>query len=609
MQLLSELTTFGKYARYRADKLRRELWPEIVQRIAEMHMRKYPKYALEIEEAFDFVHDKLTMPSMRSAQFAGRPIEISQSRIYNCAYAAMSDPAAFQEAMFLLLGGTGFGYSVQKQHVDKLPAVQGPSRRKRKHVIGDSIEGWADAIKVLTKAYFQGKSTPVFDYSDIRPKGSDLVTSGGKAPGPQPLKDCIHNLIKVLDGATGRKLRPIEVHDMLCYMADAVLAGGIRRAAMISLFSRDDIEMICAKSGAWWEQNAQRGRANNSAVLIRGQVTQEEFYELFTRIKASGSGEPGVYWTNDPDYGTNPCCEISLKDMGFCNLTTINAEAVTDQASLEAAAEAATIIGTLQAAYTDFHYLREEWRQNAEDEALLGVSITGIASGRLEELDLRAAVDVARRTNAEWAEKLGINPAKRITCIKPEGTSSLVCGTSSGIHAWHAPYYIRRLRFGRDEAIAQALMSQAPGLMVDDVSNPAQVILEFPVKSPQGVAFRDEPAADLLARIAKYSKEWVKPGHISGPNTHNVSATVSIREDEWDYVCDWMWSNRDLYNGISILPHSDHTYTQAPFEDIDEDEYKRRVALVPETFEYPAEYRDDTTLQAEIACGGGGCEI
>jgi ribonucleoside-diphosphate reductase alpha chain len=306
-EILSDITVFSKYSKFIPELSRRETWDELVTRNKEMHQRKYPDIADKIEEVYkEFVHTKKVLPSMRSLQFGGRPIELAPSRIYNCAFVPIDAIDAFPEIMFLLLGGTGGGFSVQYEDVQQLPIVQGPIDRNRRFVIGDSIEGWADAIKVLVKAYFQGKSKPVFDYSDIRPKGSRLVTSGGKAPGPQPLKDCIHNLEKVLDQAIGRKVKPIEAHDMVCYIADAVLAGGIRRAALISLFSRDDHEMINCKQGNWWELNPQRGRANNSVVLPRNKVSKEEFDSIWERVEASGAGEPGVYWTNNERWGTNP---------------------------------------------------------------------------------------------------------------------------------------------------------------------------------------------------------------------------------------------------------------------------------------------------------------
>ena len=306
-QILSDITVYSKYARFKPELNRRETWEELVNRNRQMHIKRYPAMEEFINQAYDrSVLPKKVLPSMRSIQFGGVPIERNPSRIYNCAYLPIEDTDAFAEIMFLLLGGTGVGYSVQSRHVSKLPLVNGPANRSRRYVIGDSIEGWADAVKVLVESYFKGKTGVEFDYDDIRDKGTELVTSGGKAPGPEPLRLCLQAVEGILRQAVGRKLRPIEAHDIACYLADAVLAGGIRRAAMISLFSIDDDEMINSKSGEWWVDNAQRARANNSVVLLRGAVSRERFNALWDRVRASGAGEPGFYWTNNLDWGTNP---------------------------------------------------------------------------------------------------------------------------------------------------------------------------------------------------------------------------------------------------------------------------------------------------------------
>lgn len=319
-KILSDITVFNKYAKYIPEIKRRETWDEIVDRNKAMHLRKYPQLKDDINEAYKFVYERKVLPSMRSLQFGGAPIELANNRMFNCAFSAIDHPAVFAETMFNLLGGSGVGFSVQKRHVEKLPIVQGPSKKQRRFLIGDSIEGWADSIKVLIKAYTKGKSDPVFDFRDIRPKGARLVTSGGKAPGPDPLRICLDKLRSVLNNAIGRKLKPIEVHDMICHIADAVLSGGIRRAALISLFDKDDMEMLSAKSGSWWELNPQRGRANNSVILKRDDITKEEWDALWDKVEASGSGEPGIFWTNDYDIGTNPCAEISLNSNQYCNL-------------------------------------------------------------------------------------------------------------------------------------------------------------------------------------------------------------------------------------------------------------------------------------------------
>ena len=612
-QILSEITVYMKYAKYLPELNRRETWEELVTRNKEMHVKKYPKLREEIESAYQFVYNKKVLPSMRSLQFGGKPIEISPNRIYNCAYFPIDDYRAFAEAMFLLLGGTGVGYSVQKHHVDALPEIRKPNpKRTRRYLIADSIEGWADAVKVLVKSYFEGGSTYSFDFSDIRAKGTRLVTSGGKAPGPQPLKECLIKLQGILDAKEdGDKLSPIEVHDMVCHIADAVLAGGIRRAALISLFNADDEEMIACKSGNWWETNPQRGRANNSAVLIRHKVTKEFFMDLWKRVELSNAGEPGIYLSNDKDWGTNPCCEIALRPFQFCNLCEVNASDLESQDDLMARVRAAAFIGTLQAGYTDFHYLRPIWKRTTEKDALIGVSMTGIGSGVVLGYDMKAAAKAVKEENQRVAELIGINRSARTTTVKPAGTTSLALGTSSGIHAWHNDYYMRRIRVGKNEAIYTYLAEYHPELVEDEYFRPHDTaVISIPQKAPEGAILRTESPFALLDRIKKVHLEWVKPGHRSGNNTHNVSATVSLKSDEWELAGEWMWTNRDHYNGLSVLPYDGGTYIQAPFEDITKDQYEVMLqSLTNIDLSQVIELDDNTDLSGELACAGGACEI
>jgi ribonucleoside-triphosphate reductase (thioredoxin) len=613
-KILSDITVFMKYAKFQPEKNRRETWEELVTRNKEMHQRKYPHIKDEIEEVYKMVYDKKVLPSMRSLQFGGKPIEISPNRVYNCAYMPIDHVDSFSETMFLLLGGTGVGYSVQKHHVEKLPDIKKPNpERTRRYLIGDSIEGWADAIKVLMESYLGYKSsTPVFDFSDIRHKGAMLVTSGGKAPGPQPLKDCIHHITKVLDNKKdGEKLTPIETHDIVCHIADAVLAGGIRRAALISLFSADDEEMISCKSGSWWEQNAQRGRANNSAVLLRHKITKEFFMDLWKRIELSGAGEPGIYLSNDKDWGTNPCCEIALRPFQFCNLCEVNASDIESQEDFDKRVRAASFIGTLQAGYTDFHYLRDIWKRTTEKDALIGVGMTGIGSGVVLGYDMKRAAKMVKEENERVATLIGINKSARTTTVKPSGTSSLVLGTSSGIHAWHNDYYLRRIRVGKNESIYSYLAINHPELIEDEYFRPHDTaVITIPQKSPEGSIIRHESVFQMLERVKKVSQEWIKPGHRNGQNTHNVSATVSIKEDEWDLVGDWMWNNRDFYNGLSVLPYNGGTYTQAPFEDCTKEDFDRLVKTLSDVdLTKVIELQDNTDLRGEAACAGGACEI
>tara|TARA_B100000035_G_scaffold315473_1_gene336699 strand:- start:5005 stop:6858 length:1854 start_codon:yes stop_codon:yes gene_type:complete len=610
-EILSNITVFSKYAKYIPEVQRRETWEELVTRNKEMHLRKYPKIAKEIEEAYTHVYAKRVLPSMRSLQFGGAPIELAPNRIFNCAYLPVDAIEAFSETMFLLLGGTGVGYSVQRHHVRNLPEVRGVKKRKRRFLVSDNIEGWADAVKVLMEAYFNGLMNVEFDYRDIRPKGALLITSGGKAPGPQPLKDCIHNLRSVLDNAVGRQLTTLEVHDMMCYIADAVLAGGIRRAALISLFSMDDNSMLGCKAGNWWEENPQRGRANNSAVILRHRATKQDFEKLWKRVELSGSGEPGVYFSNDKDWGSNPCCEIALRPFQFCNLCELNVSDISSQEDLNERSRAAALIGTLQAGYTDFHYLRDIWRETTERDALIGVGQTGIGSGTILQYDLEEAANEVLKENERVAELIGINKSSRCTTVKPSGTSSCVLGTSSGIHAWHNDYYIRRQRVGKNEALYGYLVENHPELVEDEYFNPdAQAVIEIPQKAPEGSILRTESPLDLLNRVGRFNTEWVATGHREGQNTHNVSCTISLKDDEWELCGEWMWKNRNNFNGISVLPYDGGTYIQAPFEDITEERFKMLEASLNDIdLTKVVETQDNTDLSGEAACAGGACEV
>jgi ribonucleoside-diphosphate reductase alpha chain len=632
LEALSKITVFSKYAKFIPSKNRRETWDEIVNRYEDMMTKKYPFLTEAIVDTAKMIRDKKILPSMRALQFAGPAAEVNNARIYNCCYLPIDSLHSFSEAMFLLLGGTGVGYSVQRHHVAELPAITKPGKA-RNYLIEDSIMGWADAVKVLMKAYLEGGFMPKFDFRAIREKGATLVTAGGKAPGPEPLKLCLTHVQAVLDRKhEGETLSPLECHDILCHIANSVLAGGIRRSAMISLFDHDDEEMITCKYGNWWETNEQRGRANNSAVLPRGEVSEETFMNLWKRVEASGSGEPGIYWTNNKDWGTNPCCEIALRPYQFCNLCEVNVSDIEDQEDLNARVAAAAFFGTLQAGFTDFHYLRPIWAKTTQKDALLGIGMTGIGSGEILKYDLEIAADVAKNVNRMITEKTGINEAARITCIKPSGTTSLVLGTASGIHAWHNDYYLRTMRFNKNEDIAMYLMENHPELCEDDVLRPTDTVcVRIPVKAPEGSIFRTETAIQTLNRVKKFSTEWIRAGHNTGDNTHNVSATVSIDStrlyesnvpeawtdnsksvliNEWEAVGNWMWENREFYNGLSVLPFWGHTYQQAPFEDITEEEYNSRIVKLKELdLTKVTEQDDQVNFNESVACGGGACEI
>jgi hypothetical protein len=1091
VKILSDIIVYMKYAKYIENEKRRETWEEIVTRNKTMHIKKYPDLKEEIEEAYKMVYDKKIVPSMRSLQFAGKPIDINPSRIYNCTAVAIDHPDSFSEIMFLLLSGAGVGYSVQRHHIKKLPSIRKPippkdgRHKKKRYLIGDSIEGWSDAIKVLMKSYFKGDKEIEFDYRDIRAKGERLITSGGKAPGPQPLKDCIHNIRKILDTALEERgdnsyIKPIEAHDIICYISDAVLSGGIRRSACISLFSFNDTEMLESKFGSWWELNPQRARANNSVVLVRHKINKESFFKLWEKIKESGCGEPGFFLTNDKNYLTNPCltgdtlvpladgsgklitlkeisdqdldvpiysldndgkiiieklrgtqltrknalvyelkldngeiikatgdhkirlnsgiwkeicelksgdslwpmvqyesplfskrksqnyrwintkginisehrlitkqilneniplekntvihhidynglnnnsnnlkimskkehdefhkkdmygknnpkkrkkyieklckatkglknansknitnkeireeaknfvknlgylpttkeweiyskknniplltsdyrikdlgtpytllkwsaikvgilpeeaknlsqnllhhyfkylekgynckikngeivfkniceltkkefetlnpyqvycdevslsdrikysydyqasciarkesynkknnerkykqaelynelkynlgreplkkewekfckenntsseisrnhspfrswkllkefseslnhkvisvrkhgvedvydgivdnyhnffiggrveentkdgrykrsfinvancAEISLKSMGTCNLTSINVSNINDQNDFNERCKSASLIGTLQAGYTDFHYLREGWKDQVEKESLIGVSMTGIANKWfLENIDLKEGANIVKKENSRVAKLIGINKAYRCNTTKPEGSSSLVMGTSSGIHAWHSKYYIRRIRVGKDEAIYNYLATLHPEIIEDEFFKPEkQAVISVPVKAPENSIYRTESALDTLERVKKVNIEWIREGHRKGSNYHNVSCTISIKDDEWDIVGNWMWENKEYYNGISVLPYDGGTYKQAPFEEISKEEYEQRYKKLKNVdIRFIQEDEDNVDHKSIVACGGGQCII
>ena len=637
LETLSNVVVFNKYAKYLPQQKRRETYNEIIVRYLQMMVDKYPNLANDIMHYGNFIFGKKVLPSMRALQFAGPAIQKNEARIYNCCYLPIDDYRAFGEIMFLLLGGTGVGYSVQFKHIEKLPEINKPVK-EQKFLVGDSIEGWADAVKHMIGSYLGYRNTkPRFDFSDIRHKGARLITAGGKAPGPDPLKKCLFELEQILERKeNGQKLSSVEVHDIVCHIADAVLAGGIRRAALISLFSADDEQMLTCKFGNWWELNPQRGRANNSAVLVRHRITKEFFLDLWRKIELSNAGEPGIYFTNNPDWGTNPCCEIALRPYQFCNLCEVNVSDVESQQDLNHRVTAAAFFGTLQAGFTDFHYLRPIWKKTTEKDALVGIGMTGIASMEVFKYDLTEAANEAELTNIELCQTLGINRAARITCVKPSGTTSCVLGTASGIHAWHNDYYIRRMQMSKSEDLYKYLNQNHPSLVKDHLLIPNSAVVEIPIKAPEGSVIRTETAIDTLERVKNVSMKWIKPGHIHGDNTHNVSATISVDKtrmymaydmsdgegsqythihtngylDEWEVVGEWMWKNKEYYNGLSVLPFDGGSYSQAPFEDITEAQYNELVGqLTSIDLTQVIEEDDITNLVDQAACAGGACEI
>lgn len=670
-KVLSDVICLIKYANRLPEKRRRENWHEIVARNEEMHIKKFPDLETDIRKWYQGVYSFKFLPSMRSLQFGGRAIEANNARIYNCGYAPVVDIDVFGEIMYLLLCGCGMGYSVRKHHISKLPSVVSRTNRGITYQIADSIAGWADSVKELMKSYLVSGDDIEFDYSLIRPEGAPLVTSGGKAPGPEPLRRALENVRTILKRVVlpGTQLSSLQIHDIMCHLSNAVFAGGIRRSAMIVLADPDDEEMIGCKTGEWWINNLQRSRANNTIVFLRGQVTKDTFLRVWQRVKESNAGEPGIYHSNSVDSGVNPCNEAALDPFTFCNLVTINAHDIFTQEDLEERARSATGISTLQASYTDFVYLTSRWKKATEADALIGVSMTGIASGGVLKLDLTRAAEIVREENQRVSKLIGINSASRTTLLKPEGTCSLLLGTSSGLHAWHGPQYIRRVEVNKTEAIYDFFIERAPELVEDDLLSCTEYILYrgkvvtktlgepgpetkiekdltvplcrmkksdpifefyrthtpqllepipssatkaklcFPVVAPEGAIYRDESAIDFLERVKKINLEWIRPGHVRGSNSHNASATVSIKNHEWEDVGEWLWENRDAYNGVAVLPYDDFVYSQTPHEDCDLEKIKlMEQALEKIDISEMREDDVDNDFVQEVSCSGEKCE-
>ena len=613
MSLLADIAILRTYSAVKPDG-KKETWQEVVARYQQCLLDNTPTFLHdEVVRACSLVEAKVVLPSMRFLQFAGEGIQRENVRGYNCSYTPVTSAQTFAEIFYILMCGTGAGYSVQRHHVEQLPRVSAGSADEL-FVVPDSKEGWADSISKLVQ-----NPDVRFDYSAIRKAGTALST-GGTASGPESLVRAHNHVRSILRGATGRKLSTLEVHDIVCHIADVVVVGGVRRAALISLFDRDDTAMLTCKSGQWWETNPQRARANNSAVLPYGEVGQEEFNSVLDRTFDSFSGEPGIFWTADPskDMGTNPCCEIALNPNQFCNLTTVNFAAVNSIGEFLKAVAAATRLGTIQASFTDFGYLSDKWKKQTEEEALLGVSITGLAANAVQmqhylQRDVfRGAALLAKDINDYTARDLGINPAARITTIKPEGTTSTCLDTTSGIHSAHAPYYMRRIRIDKSQEIGKYLSTVLPSVFIeDDKFNPQNYVVSVPFAMPTAVTRQDETATTFLQNVFAMRSQWVEPGHRTGWNKHNISCTVSYKEEERDLVKQVMWENREHYNGISLLPYDGGTYVQAPFEEVSETTYRQMRELLPEVNLYDVQYVDskkDERVQV-LACSGGQCEL
>ena len=621
LKALQEYTYVSRYANYNKKLKRRETWEESIDRVMDMHLRRYPQVKEEIEWVRKLVKEKRFLGSQRALQFGGKPIEKKESRIYNCSASYCDRIRFFQECLWLLLAGCGVGFSVQKHHVAKLPNFLNTNRSlKKTYTIPDTIEGWSDALGVLLATYFphdefqdwEGFGVE-FDYSLIRPKGSELSSGVGKAPGPEPLRIALEKIRDLLDRCIigGQdKLRPIDAYDIIMYSADAVLSGGVRRSATIALFSPDDHEMLTAKTGNWLYENPQRARSNNSILLVRDTVKKETFLELMNYVKEYG--EPGFIWASSTEQLFNPCCEISLygydeygnSGFQFCNLCEINGKKIKSIEDFVIAAKGAAILGTLQAGYTKFDYLGEASERITKREALLGVSITGMMDNPDILFDPEIQKEMAlliTQTNKEIAAKIGINPAARCTTIKPAGSTSCVLGSASGIHPHHAKRYFRRVQGNELEPVLQYFKKYNPLATEKSVwsKNGTDEVITFCVEVPPGAKTKNDISAVQLLEYVKLTQQnWIAYGKDKNLCAqawldHNVSNTCSVKENEWEEVADFIYENRNYFAGISLLPASgDLDYPQAPMVNV----------LNPK--EILAEYGEGALLASGLIVGG-----
>ena len=615
----------SRYARWMPEEARRETWEETVQRYVDFWTKRGQIDSKVAAKLYNAILNLEVMPSMRCLMTAGVALDKDNVAGFNCSYLAIDSPRSFDELMYVLMCGTGVGFSVERNFITKLPVIaESFHNTDTTIVVGDSKIGWASAFRELIAMLYAGK-VPKWDMTGVRPAGARLETFGGRASGPQPLDDLFHFCVSIFKKAEGRKLTSIECHDVVCKVADIVVVGGVRRSALISLSNLSDGRMAKAKSGAWWENDGHRRLANNS-VAYTEKPDFEAFLSEMQTLYASKSGERGLFsrvaaqkiaarnGRRDPsyDFGTNPCSEIILRSNQFCNLSEIVVRADDTEETLKAKAEVAAIIGTLQATLTDFRYLRNIWKKNTEEEALLGVSMTGIMDNELLstpnspecEAVLENVRDVAIKTNKKWAAKLGINQSTAITAVKPSGTVSQLVDSASGIHPRFSDYYIRRVRSDKKDPLA-GFMSAAGFPVEDDVMSESSVVFSFPVKAPKGsTTVKMVGAMHQLELWKTYQNHWCE---------HKPSITVYYTDSEFLQVAQWIWDNFDLCSGISLLPVSDHTYQQAPYEDINEEQYNKLVSEMPQGVNWTDlgyfEKEDNTTGSQELACTGGACEI
>jgi len=615
----------SRYARWLPEQKRRETWAETVNRYVAFWVDRGQLDQKTSAKMFDAIHNMEVMPSMRCMMTAGDALAKDNVAGFNCSYLAIDSPRSFDELMYVLMCGTGVGFSVERNFITKLPVIAETFHKTDSViVVSDSKIGWASAFRELIAMLYAGK-IPEWDMSRVRPAGARLKTFGGRASGHEPLLDLFNFCVEIFQKAAGRKLTSIECHDIVCKIADIVVVGGVRRSALISLSNLSDPRMAKAKSGDWWRHEGHRRLANNS-VAYTEKPDFESFLGEMQNMYESKAGERGIFsrvaaqkiaarnGRRDPDqdFGTNPCSEIILRSNQFCNLSEIVVRPDDTLASLKKKAEMAAIIGTLQATLTDFRYLRNCWKKNTEEEALLGVSMTGImdhyllSKGESKDLGkwLEEVRDVALDTNKEWAAKLGINQSAAITCVKPSGTVSQLVDSASGIHPRFSKHYIRRVRSDHKDPLA-VFMAQSGFPVEQDVMSPTSAVFSFPVKAPESsVTVKQVGAMQQLELWKAYQNHWCE---------HKPSITVYYTDSEFLQVAQWIWENFDLCSGISLLPYSDHVYQQAPYEDITAEKYKELLAAMPVDIDWEDlkyfEEEDNTTGSQELACVGGACEI
>lgn len=642
---IANFTFTSKYARYSEKHKRRESWKEAITRVEEMHVEKYnflsEEDKQEIKWAFDLVRDKRAVPSMRSMQFGGPAVTSHNARMFNCSCRHIDSIRSFAECFYLLLCGCGVDFGLTKKYLNRLPDLVDADSKTGTvltYAVEDSIEGWADSLEAQLNSYFKNTAYSgrkiVFDYSKIRRKGTKLKTGGGKAPGYSGLKNAHIKIKKLFDHVIEKnektRIKPIDAYDILMHCSDAVLSGGIRRAATSVVFDHDDDEMMNAKTGDWVSENPQRARSNNSVLFLRKKITETDFKKVLQ--SAREFGEPGFIFADHEDMLSNPCREIGFvpvtKDgrcgVQFCNLTSINGAKIHSVKEFRDAAKAASIIGTLQAGYTNFHYLSNTSRELTEEEALLGVSITGIMDNPkvlLNAKNQKECAQIAVETNQDWAKKLGINPAARVTCIKPEGTSSLVLGSASGIHPHHSRKYLRRIQCNKIDNVYQYFRLFNDKHCEESVwsANKTDDVVTFPIEITNGaLTKKDLDAFKHLEYIKTTQQNWVLPGttkHNKKKTTHSVSCTVLIKEDQWDEVATYLYENRDYFAAVSLLASTgDKDFDQAPMEDMvtekDEKLFDRlSKSLSPVDYTVLEETTDETNFQQVLACAGGNCEI